>query len=71
MELALYKGDILLGLFDSYQEVADLLNVKLDSAKFLAYSSNFKRIDKGGRLKLYNYSTHDHKYYEELERLRG
>lgn len=69
MELALYKGDILLGLFDSYQEVANLLNIKLDSAKFLEYPSNFKGY-KYGRIKLYNYSKHDYKYYEELEGLR-
>lgn len=67
MELALYKGNVLLGLFDSYQEVADLLNIKLSSARFLARSSNFKRTDKGGRIKLYNYTTHDYKYYEQLE----
>lgn len=58
MELALYKGDVLLGLFDSYQEVADLSN-----------PANFKRTDKGGRLKLYNYTTHDYHFYEQLEEL--
>lgn len=68
MELALYRGDALLGVFDSYQEVADLLDIKLESARVLGCPSNLKRY-KDGSLKLYNYSKHDYHFYEQLEEL--
>lgn len=61
MELALYRGDEFVGLFDSYKEVAEFLGIRPSTARCLSAPSRYGP----NRLKLYNYEKHDYKYYED------
>lgn len=59
--IAIYDGDTFISNVDTYEEAADVLDVKVDTAKWMSTKSAHRR---NCNVLLYDYGRHDAEYYE-------